>query len=104
MRSLLDPCWIPAGSLHVPNSEQEPVHVQPMHTTQHASSTQQSVAAPHSRCHGNSGTTAGWLPLLSEGVASQPPFAPLLSIMKAFSDSPHSTRIQAGTTTTERQR
>lgn len=32
-----------------------------------------STAAPHRRCHGNSGTTAGWLPLLPGGVASQPP-------------------------------
>lgn len=33
----------------------------------------QSTAAPRRRCHGNSGTTAGWLPLLPRGVASQPP-------------------------------
>lgn len=39
-----------------------------------------SAAAPHCHCHGNSGTTAGWLPLLPGGVASQPHFAPLLSL------------------------
>lgn len=35
-----------------------------------------SSAAPQQRCHGNSGTTAGWPLLRSEGVASEPPFAP----------------------------
>lgn len=31
-----------------------------------------SAAAPHRHCHGNSCTTAGWLPLLPGGVASHP--------------------------------
>lgn len=43
-----------------------------------------STAVPYRHCHGNSGTTAGWLPLLPGGAASSSHFTALLSHLWSF--------------------